>query len=121
MSRIIINVTTGEQTTEAWTTEELAGFKIRKAEEDARPNWDGFRLYCMGEIFANSSPGIERLIDAYTSFVVGIQYKNPTIVHRAINNALADHTLDPTKGIPQVSADAIRAAMQTYHLPVVLP
>jgi len=115
MSRTVINVTTGEQTTEEWTAEELAGFKIRQAEEDARPNWDGFRLYCLGA-FAKSNPGIGRLIDAYTSFVVGIQYQNLALVHEALNNALADHTLDPTKGIPQVTHSAILDAMATYHV-----
>ena len=80
------------------------------------PDWDGFRLYCLGGIFAADYPMIAKLIDHYTSFIVGIQYHNPDLVNAALDNALADHTLDPTTGIPQVTVDAIHAAMVTYHV-----
>ena len=81
-----------------------------------QPDWDGFRLACLGGIFAADYPLMAKLIDHYTSFVVGIQYHNLALVEASISNALADHTLDPTTGIPQATVDAIHTAMVANHL-----
>ena len=81
-----------------------------------QPDWDGFRLYCLGGVFAGDYPAIAKLIDTYTSFVIGIQYNNLALVNASLDRALADHTLDPTKGIPQATVDAIHAAMVANHL-----
>jgi hypothetical protein len=81
-----------------------------------QPDWDGFRLYCLGGVFAADYGVIARLIDQYTSFVVGIQYHNPALVQTAIDKAHADYIIDPTKGISQATHSAILDAMVAYHL-----
>lgn len=80
-----------------------------------QPDWDGFRLACLGGVFAADYPMIAKLIDTYPSFVVGIQYNNLALVNASLDRALADHTLDPTRGIPQVTVDAIHEAMVAYN------
>lgn len=81
-----------------------------------QPDWAGFQSFCFTDIFAGDSVAVSQLIDRYPSFLLGIQTKNLGIVQAAVDRALADHTLNPMTGIPQLTADAIHAAITTYHL-----
>lgn len=111
MDRIVINVTTGEQSIVPYTEQEIADVQARVAAEAAKPNWVQFQNAC----FANSAV-VSQLIDRYHSFMIGIQTRNLGIVQAAVTRAVADYALDPKTGIPQVTADAILAAMVANHL-----
>lgn len=84
-----------------------------------QPDWDGFRLACLGGVFAANYPMIANLIDTYPSFVVGIQYGNLDLVQAAIGKAHMDYAANPTTGISPAMEAAIQAAMVANHL--VLP
>lgn len=81
-----------------------------------QPDWAGFQSFCFTDIFARDGELVSQMIDRYPSFLLGIQTKTLSIVRGAVTRAIADHALNPTTGISQLTADAIHAAMATYHL-----
>lgn len=89
---------------------------LELAPVDPQPDWDGFRLACLGGVFAANYPLIAAMIDTYPSFVVGIQYGNLDLVQATLGKAHMDYAANPTTGISPAMESAIQAAMVENHL-----
>lgn len=100
-------------------TDDLTGLEVDPAlVPPPAPDWNGFRLTCLGGIMGENYPAIATLIDQYTSFIVAIQYENANLLRAAIARARAHNVADPATGIDATLEAALLAAATAHHIPV---